>query len=164
MFQRLNEEEDPMASQSKRPSGDGDAPAGAEGASSGGSGDTPASASAASNSTPPAGAAATADAASSSAAEAAGGPPKKKKGRPRKLAASVVRENNERIAGGIAGLEALHAETLKGIQGETILEKENGSSGTGGHVFLLPVLNGGGRKAGKEGGAGDMPIWTIETP
>ena len=56
------------------------------------------------------------------AATAADGQPlKKKKGRPRKLAASVVRENNERIAGGIQGLDALHTETLKGIQG-----KQNG--------------------------------------
>jgi len=50
-----------------------------------------------------------------------GEPKKKKKGRPRKLAMSVVREHNERIAGGILGLDALHQQTLKGIKGEECL-------------------------------------------
>ncbi len=88
-FQRLNEEDDQVTSQNRK-SGDGDAAAGGGDGEGGLDGD------------------------------GSNGPPaKKKKGRPRKLAPSVVRENNERIAGGIAGLDALHAETLKGIQGET---------------------------------------------
>ncbi len=79
-----------------------------------------------------AGAAATA---ADSAAEATEGPIAaskiglvKKKGRPRKPAMSVVREHNERIAGSISGLDALHEETLKGIAGE-ILSPQVGCRG-----------------------------------
>ncbi len=77
------------------------------------------------------GASAAADGASSNSNhpdDPSGAPPpmKKKKGRPRKLAASVVREHNERIAGGIQGLDALHDETMRGIRGESTTERKDG--------------------------------------